>query len=196
MDRPDIEPAATTKAPAIGMSVTCNAGGDRQLVLQTFVDQEAGDEAANALADRLMRVADRQQAIYRIPGLEEEIEKVERAHAMFEENIAHVILTHAKQVATLDEQIVELQGKREEVFNTGYNAHVESGRRSEYKPQGSALSRLNAFDAQLEKLKEQRQKIMDEDKENEKNIQRTRDVNNGSIAKLKKQIEECRAKIG
>jgi hypothetical protein len=196
MDRPDIEPAAVTKAPAIGMSVTCNAGGDRQLVLQTFVDQEAGEKATNELADRLMRVADRQQAIYRIPSLEEEIEKVERAHAMFEENIAHVILTHAKQVATLDEQIVELQSKREEVFNAGYNAHSQSGRRSEYKPQGSALSRLNAFDAQLEKLKEQRQKIVDEDKENEKNIQRTRDVNNGQIAKLKKQIEECRAKIG
>lgn len=190
------ETPTVTKAPAIGMSVTCNAGGDRQLVLQTFVDQEADDSTVNALADRMMRVADRQQAIYKIPALEEEIEKHRKELANFEENFARLEGIHQQQVAELDVKIVTLSERVETERNEGYEEHVASGRKSEYQPKGARAQTIAVGEREIDKLKEQRQKIIDERTQNLDGIEKTRKVFGEQIAKRMAQIEECRAKIG
>lgn len=60
--------------PALGISLQLQLDERRQVVFQTHVAQDMGEQAINALLDKLARVADRQEARYRLGPLKKQLE--------------------------------------------------------------------------------------------------------------------------
>ena len=62
--------------PAIGVSITANVDGDRQVVFQTAIDPAQTDAEVNALLDRLMGFASRQKLIHDIVGMRKDLKQM------------------------------------------------------------------------------------------------------------------------
>jgi len=132
-------------APAIGYSLTCNLGGDRQIVFQCFVAEDESDESVNAKLDRMSGFADRLKARAELPQLREELEKHMAGYNQMIEDKARLDLDFEKSQASLDVQVENLN---EQIANAEKAAQVQweaNGRRGAYTPTGSAKANIERF---------------------------------------------------
>lgn len=143
------------KAAAIGVSVTCNLGGTRQVVLQTFYPQDAPPKELHAALDSLMSLADRQEAKYSLPDLYEELEKHEAAVRNLQADVARVDEQFFARMATLEAEYVKHMAEADRIFQEGYDIHVNEGKQGEYKPQGNRQQAFKVTGAAAAKVKEQ-----------------------------------------
>jgi uncharacterized small protein (DUF1192 family) len=144
-------------APAIGYSIVCNLGGDRQMTIQCFVGEDESDAVVAARIDRIFRVVDRQKARYSIGDLQKERAKLEDELSQGEEDVATVDLNFNRAQAGLDVQLAELNKQHEQIFNAAYEAHTKA-RTGEFKPTGHAKANLDRIKSAVDQIHEQRAK--------------------------------------
>lgn len=166
-----------SEVPAIGFSTTVNLNGDRQIVFQGFFPADHTDADANALLDRVMRLADRQQAYYERQGVVEELRKHQETLAQFHEDrdrieVAHATAQAERQVmvkAMVDNrpdarkaQFIELakgvkalEDQRQGEFNAGERQFQLSGRKGDevYEPRGTRKANLERIDTAIAEAK-------------------------------------------
>lgn len=142
--------AETIKVPAIGLSITANVDGDRQVVFQTAIDPAEDDKDINALLDRLMGFASRQKMIHDIVGMKKALkaagEDVEKLQVQLDQTAANRKIAAAQ----LDIEILEYNKQKKHLFDTGYQAwSLSDNRRGEYKPRGEAQMRIERLDQMI-----------------------------------------------
>ena len=141
-------------AAAIGYSMMCNLGGERQMTIQCFVGEDESDEIVNARIDRIFRVVDRQKAKY---DLDKE-EKLAEECALHLRNFLNAIPIAEKalerQIAVLTVELNAKEAAKKEVFEEGYAKHVSGGRSGVFKPSGALESRLRNMDADIQKTRD------------------------------------------
>jgi hypothetical protein len=170
------EPAAPV--PAVDISIVATLAGDRQVQIRTAFLQETAEPEANAILDRLFRVADRQKARYEIDDLRDKLygeRGVARGHADLEADFERVEKEHAKAQADRDVQIAELKATRDGAYEDGYNAHRRSGRAGDYEPKGGLKATLGRLDAQIKSLEEQKTKADNEREAHMKGVEINRE---------------------
>jgi hypothetical protein len=107
---------------AIGYSIACNLGGERQMTVQCFVDESEPDEAVHARIDRVFRVVDRQKAKYDLDREIKEFEEVALHTRNFLNAIPMADRAARAQVETLGAELLGLQEARKEVYDEAYTA--------------------------------------------------------------------------
>lgn len=165
-----------TKAPAIGMSLVANIGGDRQITLQTFYERDEPVEAVNALVDRMQAVTDRQEAKYKLVAVLDNLKQHVKTLERLEEDLATVDAKHDQKqaerrlqldeiVATAAEQVAAAEKQMQAETVNGLNARKlrweeaeqkfrEGGRRGEFRPDGHVKQNLDVLDAELKRVNE------------------------------------------
>ena len=98
--------------PAIGFSIDCKVNDRRAMVIQTYLPIDAEPKAINALLDRLLVAADRQEVRYRLKDMRLLLEKAEAELPMHEK------------------KLVEFEG-------SAVRKHQESGRRADFVWKGN-----------------------------------------------------------
>jgi len=183
------------EAPALGYSIVANLGGDRQITVQCFVASDEALSSINDKIDRALAVVDRQKARYELVDLRAEYDKVAKTYSQFKEDYARIEADYAASQATLDEDLTKALALYDDEYQSGYNAHVESGRRGEYKPTGHRQSALLAIKGHQEKLKEARAKNEAERAAAVQNVEISIRRYEDEIARLAARISECEDKL-
>ena len=145
-------------ATAIGYSIVVNLDGNRQVTAQCFVAESEDDKAINAKFDRVFAILDRQKARYDVVNERDELRKEETTLDQLAEDLARVDHEFTKAQAALDEQIIEMQAQGKAVFETGYNEHTASGRRTEYTPKGHTQAQARVIDGAIAKAAEDKKR--------------------------------------
>lgn len=187
---------AEKEVSAIGYSVAANVGGDRQLTFQHFIASDATNAEVNADLDRIMGIVDRQRAVYQMPEVQDELDKLHEEISQYtEDKVTTAEANFHRAQADLDVQIATLQADHKKAFEAAYARHTTSGRRGDFKPTGQTGAALDRIDAGIRQLVEQKDK-----NENERaqfilaidgNIQRRRD----RIALLEGKLADLKAKV-
>lgn len=187
---------ADKEVSAIGYSVAANIDGARQITFQHFIASDATDAQVNADLDRIMRIVDRQRAVYEMPEIVAELEKLQEEISQYtEDKVTTAEANFQRAQADLDVQIETLQGDHKKAFNAAYEAHGRSGRGGEFKPRGQTAANLDRIEAGIRQAVEAKEK-----NENERaqfiltidgNIQRRRD----RIALLEGKLADLKAKV-
>lgn len=139
---------------AIGYSLACALGGDRQMTVQCFVDEAEDDETVNRKIDRVFRVMDRQKAKYDLDKEEREFEEVGRHLRNFLNAIPQAKMAAQAQQKTLEAELLGMQDARKEVHDEAYAAFKASGRKGQFQPRGALEGRLRNMDAEIQKKRD------------------------------------------
>lgn len=137
------------KVVATGFNLVINLAGERQITFQSGYEGDETDEAVYARIDRMMKIGDRYKARYSIPEIEADLAKQEETVANLLVDKARLdVEFQAAQAARLEEiekckeaansHILGLSQRRADLERHGQEAWAASGRRGEYKPQGSS----------------------------------------------------------
>jgi hypothetical protein len=176
------ESEEVVKAIATGVTFTVGLSDDRQMTFQSGFEGDETDEAVNARFDRLMNLADRQQARYQVKGAEKKLAQHRLTVAQFEIDEVDLVQRHAVQQAQrqieLDERIKErgterkkfqaeidgailsMQDRKKQVWDNGAEAHAASGRLSSYQPKGDVLVNINRIQQAITEAGENRDKAL------------------------------------
>lgn len=176
--------------PGIGVSVTCNLGDSRQIVLQTHYMQDVSKVDADALIDSMFRVVDRKKAEYEIPGLENEMAQIEIGLKNFHDNRDLVEQTYLEAQSARKKRIAECEEEASKAFDVGYTEHNQSARKGDYQPAGARKNKIAALTRESIKLREEidaerikREKLVGETDLQEKQFERR-------IANIKADIDK------
>lgn len=175
-------------APAIGYSISAQAGDRRTLVLQCFVAEDESDEIINAKLDRAMRMVDRQQAFY---DLDAEMEGFHKVGGTLRLNIDGLPIAEAnkkKELAALAVRLQELETAKEAEFQDGYAEWAKMGRRGTYAPKGFRLNKIKALEAEVEKVKAAIEAKPNDESQNRESVMKT-------IAHFQDDLKKRRARI-
>ncbi len=183
------------EAPALGYSIVANLGGDRQITVQCFAGSDEALSAINAKIDMALAVVDRQKARYELVDLAAEFDKVSKTYAQFKEDFARIEADYATSQASLDANLAKAIGLYDDEYAAGYDAHVTSGRRGEYKPTGHRQSALLAIKGHQDKLKEARTKNEAERAAAIQNVEISIRRYEDEIARLTALMAACEAKL-
>jgi hypothetical protein len=137
LDEADLErriKAAQAPVPAIGYSIVTNLGGERQMTVQCFVEQDEALEAIAAKVDKVMAVVDRQRARYTIADLKRDLATQQRTLAQAEEDFLKTDEIHEANKAAGEARLKELE---DEILGIERGAH-QAGRKD---PVGAARAR-------------------------------------------------------
>lgn len=181
--KPDPEKKLPVKeVPALGISIVSNFPGERGITVQCHIGSDESLDKQNELVDRMFAVVDRQKAKYELPEVETELELHKKTLARLEEDLKEVEhnfnraqavrraekkalereledaerecgAKHDAKLKAMIATLAEYQGKRDVMFNEGYNEFVASGRAGEYRPDGHRKANLERFDSEIEKFK-------------------------------------------
>lgn len=182
--------------PAIGMSIVMNLDEGAQMTLQGFFGASDSEEKANRLADRMVRMAERQKAKHELVKYAEELEGIIKTVQRFEEDFAKTEARHKYEDAQRHIQADELVTAAKQAEKDGYNKHVADGKRGPYKPQGTVLSRIERCRVEVKKLDEDEQKANAERAQWMETIVKSRQRFEEEIASRKARIALCRELLG
>lgn len=181
--------AETIKVPAIGVSITANVDGDRQVVFQTAVDPAESDKNVNALLDRLLGFASRQKMIHDIVSMKKALKKAAEDIDVLELQLQHSKSNCQIAKAQLDIEILEWTKAKKKLFDDGYKVHAANpGRRSEYVPRGETAQRIDRLEQMIEENRRKQEK-------NEEGFTAEAENFETNISKRRAYIEELTAEI-
>lgn len=183
-------------APAIGCSVVMNFPGDRQATLQTFFPQEASDDEANALLDRLFALSDRQRAKYDIEDLLKERSQTETGLLQFKEDQARVGERFEKEQAERQVQMDTMLTEAKSVHDRAYEDHGKTGRTGEFEMRGATKANHERLRQGAARVKADMDKQEAEKATALENLSGSVERYEQAIARLDAKIADCRAKIG
>lgn len=186
------EPAPKT---AIGYSIIANLGDDRQITIQHFIGDDEDDAVVNQTMDRIMSFIDRQKAIRKIPELQAEKRQVEGQIAQSSRDVEMLDAEYKAAEVARDQMILDLKGREKDAFDTGYKAHVESGRRGNYKPQGQTAAIIQGVKSDVGKLVEEAIKQANERAQALQNLEANINMRRVRVAQIDEEIAELQAKV-
>lgn len=171
-------------AVGVATSLTVGLTNNRQITFQTGHE---GNESPDVVFNRymgVMKIADRIQAIYEIPEIEDELFKHRETLANFVEDKDRIEANHVKAQAErqvqveevgrlkvealakaeveIDGTILKIQETRKAEFDAGMDEHNRSGKMGSYVPRGSRARNLALADESLEKAKKHRAAALEE----------------------------------
>lgn len=182
--------------PAIGISITANVDGNRQIVFQHFYAADLPDAEINAGIDRMMNFSDRQRARYELPELREERRKIMDENAQYAEDLATAEANHERAQAGLDVQIETLQSDHKEAFETAYAEHRRSGRTGSFVPKGVIATNLERLKMGIAQADETKKKNDEERRQFLQNMQIAMDRRTARLAVLADKIAELEKVLG
>lgn len=152
MDREDATALVSGASPLSAVTITCGLGERRQMQIAVNLCFSDPPEMQNRILDNAMALADRQQARYDLEKDEESFRQVGMniRNMLAGMGIAENVLKN--QIAGLKAQIEGVSEAAKEVHDVAYSAHGTSGRRGEFKATGVTLQKLNAAEAEKNKL--------------------------------------------
>ena len=181
--------ADVVQVPAIGVSITANVDGDRQVVFQTAIDPSTPDKEVNDLLDRLMGFASRQKLIHDVVGMRKDLKQMSLDIDRFTIQEADTKLRAKVVNAELDVQILEWQRQKKSIFDAGYQLHVNNpNRRGEYKPRGQDEVQIARIEAAILDAQECKRK-------NDEGLVAETENHQTNIERRKARIEELTAEI-
>jgi len=185
-----------TKAPAVGVSILKNLGGNAQITLQTFYPQDATSAEADSIIDALVFRVNRQGAMAEIPDLQEELTKHEKTAAQFDEDFARVEaeFQHAQAARVVEAKTLEVDRKK--IHDEAYAEHAKSGRQTAFEPRGHVKQILSRHDAALSRLTSEIEKAQAERDQAVNNLNISRERYAAEIARLKSEISKRTALLG
>ena len=161
------------KVVATVVSVTIGLTNDRQMTFQSGYEGDETDEAVNGRLDRMMRIADRLQARYKLKEVKEELVVREKALTNFEKDYARLEVEHetaqaerlveiarledgyeaARKTAQaeMDADILTLQDLKKDAFNEGLEAYRKAGRMVTYVPAGKDKANIARVESAIQK---------------------------------------------
>lgn len=181
--------------PAIGYSIIANLGGEKQITLQHFVDQDEPVDKINARLDMIVGLIDRQKARTDLPVQREELADHERTLAQFREDKARLDADHAAAQARRDLQMATLSRKIALLTNEGAEQHVASGRQAAYKPVGQVKVNIDRQRAGIAAIEAEKETAEAECKQAHQNFDISVERYEGEIARRKIKIAELEARI-
>lgn len=167
-----------TDVRALGWSITANLGGDRQIVLQSFLEADMTPAQKNEILDEAMRLVDRQKAAAERPDVVKDLRKHRDTLAQMDEDQARLdadfplklegikariadLKDDAAHQARLAEHLkgpeaewTRLKEARTSIYNAGLNEHLAAGRTGGYTPKGHRATDLQRLDRAIEQGKE------------------------------------------
>ena len=150
----EITPHVSLASPLGAVTITAALGDRRQIQMALNISAADPIELQNEMLDRAMALMDRQAARYDLEKLERQAEETGRHLRNFLNAIPVAEKTAAHQLAALKVELAAKKDLRDGIYKDGYDAHVNGGRRGEYKPAGAVLNKLNAADADIRKVEE------------------------------------------
>lgn len=174
--------AGDVKVVATAFSLVVGISDDAQITFQSGFEGDESDDIVNARIDRIVRIAERQQALRKIPKLEKDLIQQKEQLAQFHENRAQIELDADTKISTLEIELeqrekqreperaafeaeinmklLEMQQRKTALFNEGLEEHTRSGRLGQYKPVGARKANLERIDKAIEEGKEARAKAV------------------------------------
>lgn len=187
--REDTEPKP---APAIGMSLQFDLGGNRTLVLQTHVDGDAPALVINSALDLIAQAADRQRLRYDLKVMRKELKLHQKTLKAGEEDFARI---EAKAKAAYDAQLKALAMAIVEGDARGENAWKARGKQGAYKREGAWAQQAANKISELENLRAQGFKLSDKEAIERDNAQVTLGKHRERIAEIEQEIKEAEAAL-
>lgn len=194
-EKPEHE-TAPKQVPAIGYSILCNMGGDRQMTVQCFVGEDESEDVIAARMDKVFRVVDRQKARYDLDKLYKEFEEAGRHLRNFLNAIPIAEHQAKHQIAVLEAELSAMQDAKKEVFNQGYEQHTASKRRGPFEPSGALKGRLNAMEQEIQKKRDRIRQVPEEQRQHRDqtliNVQKYQD----DLRRMRLKINDTRTLAG
>ena len=175
--------------PALGIEVVSALGDTRQLKMTTYVSRDASASEINALLDKALAAADRQEAKYKCEKVAEDIEDGERTLQNLHDDVTRLDDEHKMSLARID---VQAGFVRDEIakINEAVNA---AGRAKALGAQGAQLHNL---EEQFNAYKTQKETLESERKNHKGNIGVTIARHEQHLAKLRTKLAALTATAG
>jgi len=148
-DTGDLPKAVKVAAPAVGCDFTMALNAGAQMRLQTFMPLDAPSAEWDEAIDKMRLAAVRQRAIFELPELLSELERINRGYADREAAIV-------KTRDAVEQKRIELHNAREfaeKAWNDERSKYVRkwemSGRHGDYKAAGAEKSALDQLWSQI-----------------------------------------------
>ncbi len=173
------------QVPMIGMSITGAVSEGRQVVFQTHLPADMEVKEANALVDKLMGFADRQEARYALPQIQAMIDKYQRAAEQYEKDRVDTEAAFVAKEAALNVQLATMQGEQTKVRDEGYADYLARGMKTEYVPKGATKMRIDGIGKEIDKVVDQLLALANEKLVALSGLETTRDANLRQVEALK-----------
>lgn len=149
----------TVPTPALGFSIAANIGGTMQLTLQAFFDRDIDPKEGHRLIDAAMAYAKRQEAIALLPGLQDELLKLETTLKRFEADKTRLDSEHEALIEAKKKDAATLVAAAERAGKRAYDDFATSGRQGEFELKGSAKAEVGRLSQGADVIKAEIQKI-------------------------------------
>ena len=168
--RPDEEPVS--KVIATGVNLVVGLTNDRQISFQSGYEGDEDDSSIRERFARMMKLADYLKAVAEIPAHRQELVKLRKTLADFQEDFARLESEHPHQlairqveidemkrlrggerdkfVADMNADILHLQNMRQKSYELGVENFRKAGRQGSYVPRGADEANLKRIDAAIE----------------------------------------------
>ena len=167
--------------PALGVEIASALGDTRQVKMTTFVSRDAPPAELNALLDKLVAAAARQEAGARIEKLTDDIAEGERTLQNLHDDVTRLDGEHAVQVARFDVQAGHIAGELRKI-----NEAAESSGRS--KPVGYSAKEAEKHQQMLDALRAEKEKLEAERVQHRGNINVTITRHEQHLARLRDKL--------
>jgi Mg2+ and Co2+ transporter CorA len=155
-DAPATE-TADEMLPAFEIAVSANFADLQQVMLRMPIKEPIGRAEANRLTDLLVDIGQRQVARQEIRVNEAALKDKRRALELQQRRHVEESEKHAAELKAVEDEIVRLMAKREQLDQEGAAQWIKTGRTGDYRAEGhrkNQLARLQQdIDAQREKAK-------------------------------------------
>lgn len=182
--------------PAIDITIAASLGDGRQLQLRTAILQETETDVSNAVLDKVMKLADRQKAIYDLEVAERDFRKSGFALANFIAQIPYVELTQRQLREQWENEIAGLEADKQLMLENAIADHIKSGRQGDYTPRGNVKANLEAHSRAIAQKNENiRRSEADREQERDKALSIVY-AHQRELKSLREKVDSLRATAG
>lgn len=167
--------------PALGIEIVSALGDTRQVKMTTFVSRDAPKEEIDALLDKLLAAAERQEAKAKIEKLTEDIEDGARTLQNLHDDVARLDNEHALNVARIEVQAGHLGGELAKLNDSARSVGRD-------RPVGFAGKKAEDIAMALDGLRLEKDKLEAERNQHRGNVGVT-------IARHEQHLEKLRGKL-
>ena len=134
---------AAIAAPGLIIRSQINLGeNERSIQFEGYIDRDSDQSEINHLCDKMVRAGDRLRAKHVLPKLYRTLEDAEHMLNGNKKRLAELEAGLVAMDEARDAKALELNGRLSEQINAARDAHVESGRRGEFKPPAAVTANI------------------------------------------------------
>ena len=126
------------KAPAVGVSVAIDLGGNRTMTIQSHFAQEDGLAGGNKVVDLLTMIAERQRAKIDVVEIGKKIADHRRVLANLNEDFGRIDAEALTKVKALADAMFKAKEDAEAVLQDDFKAFRAAGKQGDYRASAQA----------------------------------------------------------